>query len=130
LNFKNYFNRIAYYFRDSYGFDRFSKYLLITGLLLTTGRYISIFGYALFIYGTWRSLSKNKYKRQQELLVFENYLMALKQKFYRYKTSIKDYRYYKVFKCPNCSQKLRVPRKKGTITITCKKCGTGFKGKS
>ena len=130
MNFKNYFNRIAFYFRDSYGFDRFSKYLLIAGLLLTTGRYISIFGYALFIYGAWRSLSKNKYKRQQELLVFENYLMALKQKFYRYKTSIKDYRHYKVFKCPNCSQKLRVPRKKGNITITCKKCGTGFKGKS
>lgn len=118
------------YFRDSYGFDKFSKYLLIAGIILSFGRYMSILGYAVIIYGVWRAISKNKYKRQQELLVFDNYLLILKQKYYRYKTSITEKRHYKVFKCPNCSQKLRVPRKKGRIVVTCRKCSTEFRGKS
>lgn len=130
LNFKNILNKLAYQFRDSYGFDKLSKYLIIIGVILTTGRYTAIFGYAIVIYSLWRSISKNKYKRYQELVVFENYLSILKQWFYRTKASIIDNRNFKVFKCPNCSQKLRVPRKKGKIVITCKKCGTEFKGRS
>jgi hypothetical protein len=130
LNFRNYLNKIAYHFRDSHGFDKFSKYLLIVGLILSAGRYTAILGYAIIIYGIWRSISKNKYKRQQELSVFENYLLIIKQKFYRYKSSILGFRKYKTFKCPNCSQKLRIPRRKGNVVITCKKCGTEFKGKS
>lgn len=130
MNFRNYLYKIAYYLRDSYGFDNFSKYLLIIGLLLSISRYTVIAGYAIIIYGTWRVFSKNKYKRQRELLVFENCLFTIKQRFYRYKSSILGFGKYKIFKCPKCSQKLRIPRKKGKVTITCKKCGTEFKGKS
>ena len=130
MNFKNILNKITYQFRDSYGFDKLSKYLIIIGIILTTGRYTAIFGYAIVIYSLWRSISKNKYKRYQELAALENYLSILKQKFYRTKASMVDNRKYKVFKCPNCSQKLRVPRKKGKVVITCKKCGTEFKGRS
>ena len=31
-----------------------------------------------------------------------------------------------VFVCPTCKQKLRVPRGKGKISITCPKCATSF----
>ena len=37
---------------------------------------------------------------------------------------------YKYFKCKSCGAKLRVPKHKGKITITCPKCRTSFKGKS
>lgn len=30
------------------------------------------------------------------------------------------------FKCPNCGQRLRVPRGKGKITVTCRNCGVSF----
>ena len=30
------------------------------------------------------------------------------------------------FVCPTCKQKLRVPRGKGKISITCPKCATSF----
>jgi Primosomal protein N'' (replication factor Y) - superfamily II helicase len=130
LNFRNYLNKIAYHLRDSHGFDKFSKYLVITGFIFSAVRYTTILGYVLIVYGIWRSVSKNRYKRQRELLAFESYLFVIKQKFYRYKSSILEFRQYKIFKCPNCSQKLRVPRKKGKLVITCKKCGAEFKGKS
>ena len=39
----------------------------------------------------------------------------------------KDHRY---FKCPRCSQYLRVPKGKGKITVTCRSCGTSFQEKS
>lgn len=36
---------------------------------------------------------------------------------------------YKILSCPKCGQKLRVPRGKGKITVTCKKCFFEFKAK-
>ena len=40
--------------------------------------------------------------------------------------SREERRKYKVFICPTCKQKLRVPRGKGKISISCPKCGTSF----
>ncbi len=37
-----------------------------------------------------------------------------------------DKRYYKFYNCPNCNQKVRVPKGKGRIEITCPKCHTSF----
>lgn len=39
-------------------------------------------------------------------------------------------RQYKIFKCPSCGVKLRVPRGKGTIKVTCRQCGASFEKKS
>ena len=38
-----------------------------------------------------------------------------------------SYRYYD---CPGCHQRLRVPKGKGQITVTCPKCHTKFDAKS
>lgn len=37
-----------------------------------------------------------------------------------------DEKIYKYFECPNCSQKIRVPKGHGKIEITCPKCGEKF----
>ena len=37
---------------------------------------------------------------------------------------------YKIFKCPSCGVKLRVPRGKGKIKVTCRQCGATFEEKS
>jgi ABC-type molybdenum transport system ATPase subunit/photorepair protein PhrA len=34
---------------------------------------------------------------------------------------------YRVEKCSNCGQLLRVPKDKGTILVTCSKCDNKFK---
>lgn len=34
---------------------------------------------------------------------------------------------YTIINCPNCPTKLRIPKGKGKLTITCPKCKTNFK---
>ncbi len=44
----------------------------------------------------------------------------------RRKAQRQDKKYYKYFNCPNCNQKVRVPKGRGKIEITCPKCRTSF----
>ncbi len=41
-----------------------------------------------------------------------------------------EIRQYKYFICPQCAQRLRVPRGKGRIRVTCTHCGNVFETKS
>lgn len=115
------------YFRDSYGWDKFSTFLSIIGLILLITKFTFVLGGALIIYSFVRGISRNIYGRQRELENFKRFLGKLNSRNFNLKESIDMSRKYKIFKCPNCSQKLRVPRKQGNITITCKRCGTEFK---
>ena len=37
---------------------------------------------------------------------------------------------FKIIECPECRSKLRIPKNKGTLMITCKQCSHKFKVKS
>lgn len=126
----NFFNRFNRSFKDSYGLDKLSKYLLIAGLILYFSKYTYLFGLAIIIYALFRVFSKNKQKRYQELAAFEAMLFKAKQRLANLSYNYKQSKNFKILKCPNCSQKLRVPKKKGKIVVTCKKCGTEFNAKS
>ncbi len=123
-------NKFSYYLKDCYGLDKFSKYLLIIALLFSLNKVTAVMSVVLTVYATWRTISKNKYKRYQELQAFERSSLIIKQIIYKFKMKINDFKHYKIFKCPECSQKLRVPRKKGNILISCKKCNAKFHGRT
>jgi len=131
------------YFDGTYGLDRFSRVVLITGLLfLLTRSYIP--AAILITYGVWRALSHNIEARRREEIVYEQILEKLSYKInsfvnkkglnnWRFKKKIKelkDRRYYVIISCPKCSQKLRLPKKKGNIIVTCKRCFNEFKLKT
>lgn len=121
-----------------YGVDQFSSALAILALILVlistilpkSLGFLSILSYIPMFYYIYRTFSKNIFKRQQEnykYLAFKNSTLS---KIKLYKQKLENSKTHKYFKCPNCRQKLRVPRGYGKITITCPKCNTQFKRKS
>lgn len=104
--------------------------LVIVGFLPKSISRLEIIAYIPTAICIFRIFSKNIYKRQQEnykYLKVRNYVaISLTQKLNR----IKGLRTHKYFTCPDCKQKLRVPRGQGKISITCPKCRKVFKGKS
>lgn len=146
-------------FRGRYGFDLLNKVLLLIGLLLTLSKYTFALGFVMIIYSLYRALSKDTVKRSNEGMKFENWLRAklsflankgfnnspqgygsnyrnmnFRESINSYTDSIKkwvrDKKKYKIVSCTKCGQKLRLPRGKGKIIVTCKKCGFEFKMKS
>jgi len=132
--------------RELYGWDKFSKVVLIIGILLLVTRYAWILGTALIIYSIWRSRSTNVQGRNNERFVYENIerrfyykLNNLKQSMKLINNKIKQFkpieklkerRKYIITICPKCKQKLRLPRRKGKIIVTCSKCCSEFRLKT
>lgn len=125
---RRYFPRI---FGGGYGFDKLSYVLAIAGIVITAfGRGGRTLGIVLIGVSLWRAASKNKYKRYQELATFERMTSVFQINTNKFKRDFNEKRSFKVLTCPQCGQKQRVPRGKGKIIITCKKCRNEFKAKS
>jgi DNA-directed RNA polymerase subunit M/transcription elongation factor TFIIS len=82
------------------------------------------------IYSYWRTLSRNVYKRSAENDRYIAATSGIRTFFRNEDTKFKQRKSFKFFKCPSCKTMLRVPRGKGKIQITCKKCGNRFTGKT
>lgn len=119
-----------------YGFDELSKVSLYVTLALMV---VSIFSRNTLIYLIAlvslvfvyvRAFSRNITKRQQENQKFLNmrYQAAVRREQAKQKREQK--KIYRFYKCPSCKQKVRVPRGKGKICITCPKCSQEFIRKS
>ena len=114
-----------------YGNDRFNQFLLIVALVCLA---LSFFGLrifyvlalALLVYVYYRMFSRNMSKRSAENQWYLKKEMKMRSWWQRRKQLFAGCRDYKIFKCPKCGQKLRVPRHKGKIAIHCRKCGEEF----
>ena len=115
-----------------YGNDQLSRvYLGITLVLLVLSLFtrwtiIYIAGIALLIYCYYRMFSRNMSKRSAENQWYLKKEMKVRSWWQRRKQLFAGRKDYKIFKCPKCGQKLRVPRHKGKIAIHCRKCGEEF----
>lgn len=87
---------------------------------------------ALAVLSTWRSMSKNIYKRRRENERFLSFSRAVKR-FFTFNTSKgsksgnADTDTHIFRDCTKCSCTLRLPRKKGRHNVKCPKCGHRFK---
>ena len=68
-----------------------------------------------------------RYAENQKFLTWQN---KVKYKVNNWKRGITDRKTHHIYKCPSCGQKIRVPRGKGKIIVTCPKCRTEFQKKS
>lgn len=113
-----------------YGNDAFNKFLFTTGLILwildmfIDTRILYSWAIILLVYGYFRMFSRNVQKRYQENLKF----LQLKNKVVSKlkKANHTQEKTHRIYKCPTCRQKIRIPKGKGRICITCPKCKTEF----
>lgn len=81
-------------------------------------------------YTYYRMFSRNiqkMYAQNQKFLGFFSGVKAKWSAFCKRWAQRKEYHFYK---CPSCKQKVRVPRGKGKICITCPRCRNEFIKKS
>ena len=84
----------------------------------------------LWIYGIFRMLSRNLYKRAKENEKFLGFYRPFRTSLMQAKTRFKNRKIYKYYRCPKCKSWLKLPRHVGEKTVTCGKCGETFKKKA
>ena len=102
-------------------------------LLIAIISRVSLFTYlgaALLIFCYYRTFSRNISKRTEENYKFYTLKDRVGSKFRSWKEQWANRKVYHYYRCPQCRQKLRVPRGRGRIQISCPRCGTQFIKKS
>ena len=94
----------------------------ITDLVFSLLQIILLVAWAL------RSFSRNIHKRRNENIAYLKFVNEVKKRFSGVKAFFKRVadREHRYFKCPKCASRLRVPRGRGNITITCPRCSHRF----
>ena len=115
-----------------YGTDGLNQFLSIASLVLLLIAIISrvnlftYLGAALLIFCYYRTFSRNISKRTEENYKFYTLKDRVDNKFKGWKEQWANRKVYHYYRCPQCRQKLRVPRGRGRIQISCPRCGTQF----
>lgn len=120
------------FMQGRYGSDELSKFLtgvsmalIILNLITRNGIFNLLFWVCLF-YSYFRMFSKNysvRYAENQKFLALKN---QFKYKWERNKNLRDQKKIYRIYSCPYCKQKIRIPKGKGTIIVTCPKCKQEF----
>ncbi len=135
--------RMAKFFSGRTGVDALGRavtWLALILMLLTMITHSNIcylLAMACLLYSFWRMLSKNYQKRYYENAKFLEKTAGIRRKLSVLSAKLKafyskakaDYdqrKVYAIFKCPSCKQKLRAPKGRGKIQVTCSKCHTVF----
>ncbi len=124
------------FMQGRYGMDAFSRFLLSLSCLLIIfsafrwGRYLYFAGIAVLIYTYYRCLSKNVSRRYAENCRYQAVADNVKQFWNRKRWEMQQKKQYHIFRCPNCNQKIRIPRGRGKIEIDCPICHTKFRKRS
>lgn len=129
------FQRFQRFMYGRYGGDKLNFVLVIFGLIITIlGSFLwfplTFLAYAVYFYAIFRIFSKNIPARQREYYKFLEIWTPIARKFSLLKRKFSERKLYKYFKCPNCKQNLRAPKSRGSIDVTCQRCGKQFRTKT
>ena len=125
------------------GADALSKFFLYVALVLIVITMFShnailyLLGIAALVYSYFRMMSRNVSKRYYENQQYLRMTDKIRDKFrgasatakYQKRKAVYEREQKKIYKldyCPSCKQKIRVPKGKGKIMITCPKCKMEF----
>lgn len=141
--------------RPQRNLDELNRALMITGIAaLLAGMFfqygtwpktaLTAVAAAAILFAVLRLFSKNPTRVYQQNMKYLTAVTAVKNWFRslfgqgksrpanrtRKHPTLKELKDYKYFVCPQCAQRLRVPRGKGKLRVTCTKCGNKFEIKS
>lgn len=128
--------KIARFMYGRYGSDGLNQWIcgvvlvLIVLNLFLRWPLLSFLQTVLLVFCIYRMFSKNIDQRRKENNAFYRYKGRVTGWFRKEKSLMAQRKDFHIYKCPQCKQKIRIPRGKGKIEITCPKCKTKFIKKS
>lgn len=128
--------KILFYMNGRYGYDEFSKCLIIAGLVFGIvsnfigGIWVSAAGIGVIAFGLLRIVSKEKNNRYKELTHYLKVKQKVQHLYQKNKNRWVQRKAFKFVKCPYCKQKLRFPKGKKKLKVTCPSCKQSFIRKS
>lgn len=119
-----------------YGTDKLNMFLVIMLLVFAVGNLFVRNEYFSMVFTSWefllifliyyRMFSRNiskRYAENQKYMSIEN---RVRRFFGKSKYMQQQRKEFHIYTCPQCKQKIRIPRGKGKISIRCPKCGSEF----
>jgi len=129
-------HKLAAWLSGRNGSDELSTCALVVAVLLVglnmllNSFLVSVIALVLMAYAWWRMSSKNLEARENENGVFVESLGPLRPWVRNPVQAMGEARAYKHIKCPECGQRVRVPRGKGKVRIKCPKCHHTFESRA
>jgi hypothetical protein len=110
----------------------FDRHALSTPALVFRILHYVFYGIGVLMLAYWlfRTFSRNVAKRQAENTRFLYFRQKIRRKTESAKQQWRDRKTYRYFNCPKCKQRMRAPRHKGKIRVTCRNCGNIFETKT
>lgn len=128
--------KLQQFMAGRYGVDQLARSLnlvviiLLVVSMLTRQGFLYLFALGLMIYSYFRIFSRNRARRYAENTRYLQRTAKLRGFFATLGRDMRTRRTHHIYRCPDCRQKIRIPRGKGRIAVRCPKCNVEFIKKS
>lgn len=123
------------FMQGRYGNDRLNQCLMFGAVIMmvisfVVGDFLYLLALLLLLVSYYRLFSKDISKRTMENQWYLKQEWKVRAFFTKKKQMAAQSKSHHIYKCPNCKQKIRVPKGRGKIEIKCPKCAEKFVKKS